>query len=87
MTTTELILGKLGWESIPLHEPILIATFAGELFLGESDEGVSIPEPESLLLLSVGVFGLSLFGLFRLRRKASRPGRTSEFLTVSELAP
>src|SRR4051812_28783098 len=29
MTLTELILGKLGWDAIPLHEPILIATFVG----------------------------------------------------------
>jgi cytochrome o ubiquinol oxidase subunit 1 len=28
-SSTSLILGKLSWESIPLHEPILIGTFAG----------------------------------------------------------
>src|SRR6476661_10619882 len=29
MTLSELIFGRLGWEAIPYHEPILVATFAG----------------------------------------------------------
>lgn len=31
---TELIFGRLGWAAIPLHEPILIATFAGVVLGG-----------------------------------------------------
>ena len=34
MNPTELILGRLGWDAIPLHEPILIATFAGVVLGG-----------------------------------------------------
>lgn len=34
MTPTELILGRLSWAAIPLHEPILIATFAGVVLGG-----------------------------------------------------
>jgi len=34
MNLTELILGRLGWDAIPLHEPILIATFAGVVLGG-----------------------------------------------------
>src|SRR6476661_5416416 len=29
MTLSELVLGRLSWEAIPYHEPILLATFAG----------------------------------------------------------
>src|SRR6478752_1161071 len=29
MTLSELVLGRLSWEAIPYHEPILVATFAG----------------------------------------------------------
>src|SRR4030095_8569003 len=28
-TMSSLLLGRLGWDAIPLHEPILLATFAG----------------------------------------------------------
>jgi hypothetical protein len=28
MTLTKLILGRLSWDAIPFHEPILIGTFA-----------------------------------------------------------
>ena len=31
---TQLIFGRLSWEAIPLHEPILIATFAGVVLGG-----------------------------------------------------
>ncbi|MBC3932326.1 cytochrome o ubiquinol oxidase subunit I [Undibacterium curvum] len=31
---TKLVLGRLSWEAIPFHEPILIATFIGVLFGG-----------------------------------------------------
>lgn len=31
---TKLMLGRLSWEAIPFHEPILIATFIGVLFGG-----------------------------------------------------
>ncbi|MBR7793738.1 cytochrome o ubiquinol oxidase subunit I [Undibacterium sp. FT147W] len=31
---TKLIFGRLSWEAIPLHEPILLATFAGVVFGG-----------------------------------------------------
>jgi cytochrome o ubiquinol oxidase subunit 1 len=31
---TKLIFGRLSWEAIPLHEPILLATFAGVAFGG-----------------------------------------------------
>lgn len=34
MTLTQLILGRLSWAAIPLHEPILIATFAGVVLGG-----------------------------------------------------
>lgn len=34
MNLTELILGRLSWAAIPLHEPILIATFAGVVLGG-----------------------------------------------------
>lgn len=34
MTLTELILGRLSWAAIPIHEPILIATFAGVVLGG-----------------------------------------------------
>jgi len=29
MDMSTLLLGRLGWDSLPLHEPILIATFCG----------------------------------------------------------
>ncbi|MEG2881127.1 MAG: cbb3-type cytochrome c oxidase subunit I, partial [Comamonas sp.] len=32
--TARLIFGRLSWESIPLHEPILLATFAGVILGG-----------------------------------------------------
>ncbi|WP_312484969.1 cbb3-type cytochrome c oxidase subunit I, partial [Massilia timonae] len=31
---TKFIFGRLGWDAIPLHEPILIATFAGVIVGG-----------------------------------------------------
>jgi cytochrome o ubiquinol oxidase subunit I len=34
MTLSEMILGRLSWEAIPLHEPILLATFAGVVLGG-----------------------------------------------------
>jgi cytochrome o ubiquinol oxidase subunit I len=34
MNLTEMILGRLGWDAIPLHEPILIATFAAVVLGG-----------------------------------------------------
>jgi cytochrome o ubiquinol oxidase subunit 1 len=34
MTLSELLLGRLDWKAIPLHEPILLATFAGVVLGG-----------------------------------------------------
>lgn len=34
MTLSELIFGRLSWEAIPYHEPILVATFAGVVLGG-----------------------------------------------------
>ena len=36
---TKLIFGRLSWEAIPLHEPILIATFAAVLLGGPAPGG------------------------------------------------
>ena len=33
---TKFIFGRLGWDAIPLHEPILIATFAGVIVGGDT---------------------------------------------------
>ena len=86
-SVTRAIFGRLGWESFPFHEPILVITFAVVALLVLTDALVkwlaTVVHSEALAALIVGAvflaigIGLALWGRSAMSLSTLTPTRTT----------